>query len=85
MGWLLMLIGLNLIGGPILAVLDVLPFLSDIAGSVTGFITFGLASFLSLIIIAVAWLFYRPMKALMLVSLAVGIMYISAKLNSKVK
>jgi len=85
LGWLLMLVGLNMIGSPILAVLDVLPFLSNIAGSVTGFITFGLASLFSLITIAVAWLFYRPMKALMLISLAIGIMYISAQLNSKVK
>lgn len=85
LGWLLMLIGMMMIGGPILAILDVLPFLSDIAGSVSGFIAFGLASFLSLITIAVAWLFYRPLKALLLVSLGIGIMYISSQLNSRVK
>jgi hypothetical protein len=85
LGWLFMLIGMLMIGGPILAVLDVLPFLSDIAGSISGFIAFGLASFFSLITIAVAWLFYRPLKALLLVTVAFGVMYISSQLNSKVK
>jgi len=60
-GFLLMLIGLNMIFRPLSVLADVLPFLGSLVGAGTGLIAFLLAALFSLATIAVAWLVYRPL------------------------
>ena len=48
---------------PLSVIADVLPFLGTLVGWGTGAVSFVLALIISLIIIAVAWLYYRPILA----------------------
>lgn len=68
LGFLLMAFGLRTVLRPLSVLLDVIPFLGNLAGKATGLIAFGLAACFSLIVIAVAWLYYRPMVALLAVA-----------------
>lgn len=82
-GFLLMLTGLNMILRPLSVFADVLPFLGNIVGAGTGIISFLLAAVLSLITIAIAWIFYRPLLGIILIVVAVGlIVAITKKLKS---
>jgi hypothetical protein len=60
-GFLLMLIGLNVIFKPLSVLADVLPFLGSLVGAGMGLIAFLLAAMLSLVTVALAWLVYRPL------------------------
>ncbi len=70
-GFLLMLIGLNMIFKPLSVVADVLPFLGSIVGAGTGIISFLIALILSLVTIAIAWIFYRPLLAIGIIAVVV--------------
>ncbi len=69
-GLFLMAIGLKIVLKPLSVLADVLPILGNILESGTGFIAFLLAGVLSLVTIAIAWLFYRPLIGLGLIALA---------------
>jgi hypothetical protein len=62
-GFVLMLIGFSLILNPLSVFADVLPFLGNLVGWATGFISFGLAFAISMVVIAVSWIFVRPVLA----------------------
>lgn len=69
-GFLLMALGLYMIFNPLAVLADVLPILGSLVGAGTGLVA-GLVAFcLSLITIAVAWLFYRPLLGITLLVLA---------------
>lgn len=74
-GWLVMAIGLYMLFAPFATLLDVLPFL----GSFMSFgisVVAGITSFaLSLITIAIAWMFYRPLLSLILIGVVVGVVF----------
>ncbi|XOF33360.1 MAG: TMEM43 family protein [Candidatus Electrothrix sp. YB6] len=70
-GFILMLIGLNLIFKVFSVLADVLPFLGSIVGAGTGIISFLIAGVLSLITIAVAWIVFRPILGAILLAAAV--------------
>jgi hypothetical protein len=72
-GFLMMAIGLSMVFKPIAVVADVIPFLGDLIGLGFGLAAFGIAACLSLLTIAVGWVFYRPMIGIPLVLLAIGI------------
>jgi len=72
-GFLLMMIGLNLIFKVFSVLADVLPFLGSIVEAGTGFIAFLLAAVLSLITVATAWIVFRPLLASILLVAAVGL------------
>ncbi len=72
-GFIVMLIGFGMIFKPLVVLADVLPFLGDIMGIGTGFISFVLAASISFITIAVAWLFYRPLISIPLL-VGVGVL-----------
>lgn len=74
-GWLLMFIGLTLVFKPLVVVADVVPFIGSMVGAGTGFIAFVLSAPLSLLTIALGWIFYRPLVgiALLLVGAGVGV------------
>ncbi|WPD22536.1 MAG: TMEM43 family protein [Candidatus Electrothrix scaldis] len=81
-GFVLMMIGLSLIFKVFSVLADVLPFLGNIVEAGTGFIAFLLAAVLSLITIAIAWIVFRPLLAIILLVAAVGLVVL---IGSKVK
>lgn len=72
-GFILMLFGLNMILRPLSVIADVWPILGDIVGAGTGIVSFLLASILSLITIAIAWVVYRPLLGIILLVVAYGL------------
>ncbi|MEZ5302212.1 MAG: TMEM43 family protein [Verrucomicrobiales bacterium] len=60
-GFVMMAIGIGMILGPISAMAMVLPFLGRLAGAGVGFVAFIGAGAFSLVTIAFAWIWYRPM------------------------
>lgn len=65
-GFLLMFIGFKLITRPISVLADVIPPLGSAIGCASGFVAFFAAGALSLITIAIGWIFYRPLLAIAL-------------------
>lgn len=72
-GFLLMLIGLNMVFKPLSVLADVLPILGDIVGLGTGLVAFVIALVCALVTIAVAWLFYRPVLGVALLAAAAAL------------
>ena len=74
-GFLLMFFGLSMVLRPLSVLADVLPILGDIVGWGTGLVA-GVVSFAcSLVTVAVAWIFYRPVLAVVLLVLAGASVY----------
>lgn len=83
-GFVLMFIGFSLLFRPLSVLADVVPFIGDIVGVGTGFVAFMLSLPISLLVIAVAWIFYRPLIGIPLVVLAVGgFVFLISKLVSQ--
>jgi hypothetical protein len=60
-----MYLGIVLIFKPLVVLADVLPFLGDLAGMGTGLIAFLLATPGTLVVVALAWIYYRPLLGLL--------------------
>jgi hypothetical protein len=86
-GFLLMFMGLALMLKPLSVLADVLPILGDIVSAGTGIISFLLAAVLSVTIIAIAWIVYRPFLGIILIAAAVGVVVLirGRLLNAKAK
>ena len=69
-GFLLMFFGLSMVFKPLSVLADVLPILGDIVGIGTGLVAGVIALACSLVTIAVAWLFYRPVIGVILLAAA---------------
>lgn len=69
-GWLLMFIGLRCLFSILSVLADVIPFLGNLVEVGLGIASFLLSFIISLLIIAVAWFWYRPMLSLVLVGAA---------------
>ena len=69
-GFVLILVGFNLIFAPLGVLADVLPILGRIARMGTGLVSFLLAVPLALVTIAIAWLAARPLMAIALIAVA---------------
>ena len=72
-GFVLMLIGLNLVFKPFSVLADVVPLFGSIVGFGTGLLAFLLASVLSLTTVAIAWVVYRPLVGILLIAAATGL------------
>lgn len=82
-GFVLMMIGFNMLFKLASVVADVIPILGNIVGAGTGIIAFLLAGSLSLVTIAVAWVFYRPVLGISLLVVAlILIVLVFKKLSS---
>lgn len=66
-GFILMLIGLNLIFAPIAVFADVIPFIGSLIGGGIFLSSLFVSLILSSITISVAWLFYRPLIGILLI------------------
>lgn len=71
-GFLVMFIGLALVTRPLSVVADLLPFVGNLVGAGTGMVSFLIALALSSLTIAVAWIVYRPLLAVVLIAVTVG-------------
>lgn len=88
-GCLVMFIGFKLLIGPLSVAADVLPCIGDMVECGTGLVSFLLALVLSLVIIALAWIAYRPFLALSVIAIGGGLvfggMFLLNKSRSKAK
>jgi len=75
-GFFLMGIGLSVMLKPLSVLADVLPILGDILEAGSGFISFLIAAVLSLITVAIAWIFYRPLIGVALIAVAAGLTWL---------
>lgn len=71
-GFFLMWIGLASIFSPLTVVASVLPFMGDLLGLGVGIFSALISLGLSLLTIALAWLFYRPLISIPLIVIGVG-------------
>lgn len=74
-GCFMMAFGLFLVFKPIAVLGDVIPFVGTLLGAGIGLFAGIVALTLSLVTIAIAWLFYRPFLGIALLALAGGAMY----------
>ncbi len=70
-GFILLWFGFSLIFAPLSVLADVIPFLGNLVGMATGFFAFLLALTVALVVIAVAWIFFRPLLGILLLAMAV--------------
>lgn len=84
-GFFMMMIGIGLIFKPLVTLGDVVPFIGSILNFGTGIISFVLALVVSLLVIALAWIFYRPLLGIGLIVCAVGIFFLIKKMGDKKK
>ena len=92
MGWILRILGILLvfwgfknIFNIITALLKVLPFLGNIANLGVNLVAGILAFAWSLVVIAIAWLFYRPVLAIVLIAIAAGLIWFLGKKSKEKK
>ena len=69
-GFLLMFFGLSMVLKPLSVMADVLPILGDIVGIGTGLVAGLISLICSLVTIAIAWIFYRPILGVILLAAA---------------
>ena len=74
-GFLLLVIALSLLLGPLSIVAGFLPFLGSLVGFGTGVLAFGLALPISLFTIAFAWLASRPLIACLAFALGLALLF----------
>lgn len=75
-GFLLMFIGLSMVLKPLSVLGDVLPILGTVIGWGTGLVAGVVALVCALVTIAVAWIFYRPVLAVLLLVAAGALLFL---------
>jgi len=82
LGFVLMAFGLSMIMKPLTVIADVVPFIGNLLELGTGLISGIIAFALSLTTIAIAWIFYRPLVAAVLIALVIGsLVYLKKKVK----
>ena len=76
-GALLIIIGLEMFFKPLSVAGDLIPFIGSIIGALTGFAAFLIGLAWSLIVIAVAWVRFRPIISGILIFIALGLIILS--------
>ena len=82
-GWLMMYIGLKMILAPLSVLGDVLPILGNILEFGTGIIAFFISAIAALVVIAIAWIAYRPVLGICLLVAAGALVYMLIKRKKK--
>ena len=72
-GIFLVFIGLRMVFAPLEVLASVVPFLGKLVGAGIGFVSMVLGLAWSLLIIALAWLFYRPLIGIIILVVVVGL------------
>jgi hypothetical protein len=88
--WILRAVGFGamffagmLVLGPISAMARILPFLGSLVEIGFAIVAFLLSAIVSLLVIATAWMFYRPLWAAILVVVAIGCLILLKRLHAK--
>lgn len=84
-GFLVMAFGLILLTKPLSVAADILPFVGNIVGAGLGLICFVTAAILSLVTIVIAWIAHRPVIAIVLLVIVVGLCVLLVNAMSKGK
>ena len=84
-GFVVMGIGLSMLFGPLVLLADYIPFLGGIVGKGTAIIAFLVAGIVSSLIIAVAWIAYRPLIGIAVLALTAACIFLFIKAVSKRK
>jgi hypothetical protein len=71
-GFILLWIGFGLLFAPLSVLADIVPLFGDLVGAATGLIAFLLALAVALTVIAIAWVFFRPLLGIALLVAAVA-------------
>lgn len=72
-GFGIIMVGFMTILRPLTVAADLIPFLGNLAEKGVGLAAFVLAAMVSLVTIAIGWIFYRPLLGIALLALAVGL------------
>ena len=80
-GFLIMAIGIALVFKPLSVVADIIPFIGNIVGIGTSILSFCIALAFSFVTIAIAWIFYRPVVAVILLAIAGGSIFLVMKMK----
>lgn len=78
-GFVLMSIGFGLILKPLSVLADIVPFLGNLVGAATGIIGMLLAAGVTLIIIAIGWITFRPLIAIPILLVAGAALFFGIK------
>lgn len=84
-GLLVMWMGFGLLFKPLSVLADILPIAGTIVSAGTGIVSFLLALPLSIITIAIAWIYYRPIIGIPLIILAIGLFVLLIKKLKKAR
>lgn len=74
-GCIVMFVGFSMIMGPLGVLADVLPILGDIVRAGTGLVAFLCTVAIAPVVIAIAWLFYRPLVSIGILAVGAGLTY----------
>ena len=85
LGFLFMAFGFMAIMKPLSVLGSVIPFIGNIIGMGTGLISFVLAGAISFLVIAIAWIFVRPLLGIAMLALAIGAFIYTRKLAAASK
>lgn len=83
LGIVLIIIGVATILGPISTISSYVPILGNVVGAAVGFISLILGLAISLVIIALAWLRYRPIIGITLLAIVVALIVLIMKKGKK--
>ncbi|MDO4629962.1 MAG: TMEM43 family protein [Planctomycetia bacterium] len=83
LGFILVMVGLNMIFKPLSVLADVIPILGSLVGGATGIVTFLLAAVISLVTIGISWLYFRPIIGIPLLVAALVMFLFSFKFGKK--
>jgi len=75
-GFVAMALGFLLILKPLVVVADIVPFLGGILGAGAGIVSLVLTAIVAPVIIAIAWLWYRPVVSIGVLAVGFGIAYL---------
>lgn len=78
-GFVLMSIGFGLILKPLSVLADIVPFLGNLVGAATGIIGMLLAAGITLVIIAIGWITFRPLIAIPILLVAGAALFFGIK------
>jgi Transmembrane protein 43 len=70
---LIMFIGFKLILDPIAVIADVVPFIGNLMGAGAALVSFIVTAVVAPVVIAVAWLWYRPMVSIIVIAVGAGL------------
>lgn len=83
LGVILVCVGMSMVLSPLTTLIGAIPFLGNVVNGAIGAVSSFIGFALSLIVIAIAWLVYRPIIGIVLIVVSVGLVVLAKKYVSK--